>query len=159
MRLGEDKTLRHVPPEAEGLNAVRIVTVHGSKGLEFDAVHFLQVTTRVYEPKGKDQWPLLPKEIFGNNASDKENLLRTERHNLLYVALSRARKQMIVYKRNNANLPVALNGLLAEIDCNSLLIRADNVSAPRVQSIETVNSSIELLEFGNYFKLVMCGSH
>ena len=37
--LAEERDLRQVPAGALHLNAVRLMTVHGSKGLEFEAVH------------------------------------------------------------------------------------------------------------------------
>ena len=37
--LAEERDLRQVPAAALGMNAVRLMTVHGSKGLEFEAVH------------------------------------------------------------------------------------------------------------------------
>lgn len=37
--LGEDRSLRQVPDAALGLDAVRVMTVHASKGLEFRVVH------------------------------------------------------------------------------------------------------------------------
>lgn len=40
VRLADDRDLRQLPNAAQGLDAVRLMTVHGSKGLEFRAVHF-----------------------------------------------------------------------------------------------------------------------
>ncbi len=46
------RRFRIVPPEADGIPAVRMLTLHASKGLEFDAVHLPQVATR-YVPGPK----------------------------------------------------------------------------------------------------------
>jgi superfamily I DNA/RNA helicase len=40
LRLGDDKDLRQLPAAAQGLDAVRLMTIHGSKGLEFEVVHW-----------------------------------------------------------------------------------------------------------------------
>jgi len=154
VRLNEDRMLRHVPPEAEGLNAVKIITAHGSKGLEFDAVHFLQVTAKIYAPKGKNQWALLPKEVFSSDSSIEDNL-QIERHNLLYVALSRARKLLMVYGRKDKSLPVALNDLLVEISLDVSLITENN--RQNGIPLEVISSSIETMKLENYFKLARCG--
>ena len=37
--LAEERDLRHVPAAALHIDAVRLLTIHGSKGLEFEAVH------------------------------------------------------------------------------------------------------------------------
>ena len=37
--LAEERDLRQVPAGALHMDAVRLMTVHGSKGLEFEAVH------------------------------------------------------------------------------------------------------------------------
>ena len=37
--LSEDRGLRRPPGPAEGIDAVRLMTIHGSKGLEFHSVH------------------------------------------------------------------------------------------------------------------------
>jgi superfamily I DNA/RNA helicase len=63
VRLSEDRSMRAVPPEAEGVNAVRILTAHGSKGLEFDAVHFLVVTKGIYETPTLRSNKLLPDAV------------------------------------------------------------------------------------------------
>ncbi len=37
LRVGDDRELRIPPPEADALDAVAVMTIHGSKGLEFEA--------------------------------------------------------------------------------------------------------------------------
>src|SRR6218665_1139577 len=43
--LSEDRGLSQLPRSAESIDAVRLMTIHGSKGLEFDAVHLPGMVT------------------------------------------------------------------------------------------------------------------
>ena len=64
--LAEERDLRQVPAAALHLDAVRLMTVHGSKGLEFEAVHLPGLTVREFpefQPRralsaaqGHDRW-------------------------------------------------------------------------------------------------------
>ena len=115
VRLGEDRSMRSVPPEADGMDAVRVLTAHGSKGLEFDAVHFVDVKTSTYEPTRKPNSNAhIPTAVLdsGNSLAIHKN----ERHNLLYVAVSRPRFLLTVYTSVAQQLPSALNGLLTGLD-------------------------------------------
>ncbi|MES9841940.1 MAG: UvrD-helicase domain-containing protein [Candidatus Thiodiazotropha endolucinida] len=114
VRLGEDRSMRAVPPEAEGMNAVRVLTAHGSKGLEFDAVHFLSVTKSTYETPRSQVNKLVPDAVL--ESSKALDILKNERHNLLYVAVSRPRLYLTVYSTADEDLPSALDGLLTPID-------------------------------------------
>lgn len=42
--LGDERDLRQIPAAARHADAVRMLTIHGSKGLEFEAVHVLGMT-------------------------------------------------------------------------------------------------------------------
>ena len=46
--LAEERDLRQVPAPALHMDAVRLMTVHGSKGLEFEAVHVPGLATRSF---------------------------------------------------------------------------------------------------------------
>src|SRR5438445_11741396 len=46
LRVGDDRELRIPPPEADSLDAVAVMTIHGSKGLEFEAVHLVDIDAR-----------------------------------------------------------------------------------------------------------------
>ncbi|HDR9202739.1 TPA: UvrD-helicase domain-containing protein [Burkholderia vietnamiensis] len=114
IRLGEDRSMRAVPPEAEGMDAIRILTAHGSKGLEFDAVHFLSVTKSIYEEPKSTSNKLLPDAVLDSNRT--LDILKNERHNLLYVAVSRPRLYLTIYATAVEELPEALSGLLQPLD-------------------------------------------
>jgi hypothetical protein len=115
VRLGEDRSMRHVPPEAEGMDAVRVLTAHGSKGLEFDAVHFVDVKETTYAPTRRpNKNHHIPPAVL--DATKSLDVQRSERHNLLYVAVSRARYFLTVYTTEEQALPPAVSGLLNGLD-------------------------------------------
>ena len=89
--LGDLGTLRELPPSAESIDAVRLMTVHASKGLEFSAIHLPSL--------GKGRFPLswrgsrcpLP---AGIGPKDPRVDHQKEEQCLFYVAISRARKHL-----------------------------------------------------------------
>ena len=101
IRLGDDRDLRQLPAAAQGIDAVRLMTVHGAKGLEFPVVHFPGMN--------KDTIPLAfrtpecppPTGMIKGGAGDGEAVLRAghveEQECLFYVALSRARDRLLLY--------------------------------------------------------------
>lgn len=143
VRLGEDRSMRIPPPEADGLDAVRVLTAHGSKGLEFDAVHFLEVTRRIYEPSSDSPNPLLPAGVLSAEAAAAT--LKNERHNLLYVATSRPRLFLTVYDRTDNELPTALEGVLTPMSGSWQATTAVVASGASTQA--TTVSMQEYLEF------------
>jgi ATP-dependent exoDNAse (exonuclease V) beta subunit len=107
-------------PSPEGTNAVRIMTIHKSKGLEFPVV-IMPFAEEDYNRKPKDKLWLnseeqdfdMPKvlvdnssaiEEFGEEASAVYNLKKQEELldniNVLYVALTRAEEQLFVISQN-----------------------------------------------------------
>jgi len=87
--LGDDSQLRQVPEWAADIDAVRLLTVHSSKGLEFPVV-FVPVLAKGRFPAGR-QWNRcpLPPALLGvrDEGADHEQ----EEECLLFVAVSRAR--------------------------------------------------------------------
>lgn len=106
-RIHETYSERELPPEAAVLNGVRLLTVHGSKGLEFDAVHVANVKADDFGP----EWPswrelpdilqIVPPEVLGSTQDAWEAEAAVERNNLLYVAVSRAKRRLLVYESGN----------------------------------------------------------
>lgn len=142
VRLGEDRSMRSVPPEAEGMDAVRVLTAHGSKGLEFDAVHFVDVKVSTYEPTRK---PASNAHIPGAvlDASKALDIQRNERHNLLYVAVSRPRFHLTIYTTASQQLPSALAGLLTSFDGDWGRSQAEADPAPK----DAKGSEVSLEDF------------
>lgn len=97
LRLADDRDLRIPPPEADLLDAVAVMTIHQSKGLEFEAVHLMDVDARHFERS--DDAPWLPEVLTQSTGGVDE--ARSEAANRLYVALSRARSSLILYEEKS----------------------------------------------------------
>ena len=87
--LNQDSSYRAVAAEAGDLDAVRVMTIHGTKGLEFRAVHFPALATR-YMPTNRQgnrclPPPSIPHLIMQSGDHDAEEEC------LFFVGLSRAR--------------------------------------------------------------------
>jgi superfamily I DNA/RNA helicase len=91
---GEEAAFRKLPDWAENIEAVRLLTVHAAKGLEFPTV-FMPYLGNAYFPNTKhpDICPL-PKGLLADSDRDeKEDHLEEERC-LFFVAMSRAEKNL-----------------------------------------------------------------
>lgn len=97
LRVGDDRELRIPPPEADSLDAVAVMTIHGSKGLEFEAVHLVDVDARHFSAFGDSD--LVPSALLKGIAAEGNFEEETEASNKLYVALSRAKKHLVLYER------------------------------------------------------------
>lgn len=106
-RIGETYADRELPAEVAGLDAVRMLTVHGSKGLEFEAVHVANVNIDDYgedAPIWRGDPPILtivPPEALRSNRETWDFEAAVERNNLLYVAVSRARRHLRMYENGD----------------------------------------------------------
>ncbi len=84
---GDEKQLRHLPTWADDIDAVRLLTVHASKGLEFQAV-YLPFLGKGLFPARRQAQPCPPPEGMIVSASDDHD---EEEECLFFVGLSRAR--------------------------------------------------------------------
>jgi superfamily I DNA/RNA helicase/Zn-dependent peptidase ImmA (M78 family) len=111
LRIGDDRELRIPPPEADSLDAVAVMTIHGSKGLEFDAVHLVDIDARHFR-MGTDS-DLVPQSLLQSIAPMENFEEQSEASNKLYVALSRAREHLVLYETKamyNAACVAAITG-------------------------------------------------
>lgn len=100
--LAEERDLRQVPAAALHLPAVRLMTVHGAKGLEFEAVHVPGLTVASFPtPHRGAHCPPPAGMIDGaQSLTPEEEGRRAHEHEeecLFFVALSRARTHLTLY--------------------------------------------------------------
>ena len=101
LRLGDDRDLRQLPAAAQGIDAVRLMTIHGSKGLEFRVIHLPGMNVNVL-PRTVPAPPCLPPDGMIKEASGTAlDVFRSgqveEQECLFYVALSRAEDRLFIY--------------------------------------------------------------
>jgi superfamily I DNA/RNA helicase/Zn-dependent peptidase ImmA (M78 family) len=105
--LAEERDLRHVPAAALGIDAVRLMTVHGSKGLEFEAVHVPSLTVSSFPSPNRGQRCPAPDGMVEENLSSIDEIRHAhdlEEECLFFVALSRAESHLRLYlNRKQAN--------------------------------------------------------
>jgi len=100
--LSEDRGLSQLPRSAENIDAVRLMTIHGSKGLEFDVVHLPGMVTSGL-PRNNVPPRCLPPDglIHGSEGLTGIEAVKAghdeEEECLFFVALSRARDRLQLY--------------------------------------------------------------
>lgn len=100
--LSEDRGLSQLPRSAENIDAVRLMTIHGSKGLEFDVVHLPGMVTSGL-PRNNVPPRCLPPDglIHGSEGLTGVEAVKAghdeDEECLFFVALSRARDRLQLY--------------------------------------------------------------
>jgi hypothetical protein len=85
---GDERQLRQLPAAAAGIDAVRLLTVHASKGLEFAVVYLPAMGTAMFPASA--QYNQCPPPA-GMLAEDPKDTHAEEEECLFFVAMSRAR--------------------------------------------------------------------
>ena len=148
--LSDERDLRQLPAAAQGIDAVRLMTIHGSKGLEFPVVHIPGLNA--------DTLPRSPNMIRGcappdgmveGAAGSGIDVLKTghveEQECLFFVALSRAQERLILYsptkKSDGHKRPRSsfIDRLGSSIDCRHI---TPSLTLPSV--VEDLPIAIEL---------------
>ncbi|MEL6413901.1 MAG: ATP-dependent DNA helicase, partial [Pseudomonadota bacterium] len=103
--LSDERDLRDLPAAAQSINAVRLMTIHGSKGLEFKVLHLPSLTSGSIPRPAKQSRGLAPPDgmiegpVFrGSDAIDAGH--DQEQRCLFFVALSRAEDGLVLYAPN-----------------------------------------------------------
>lgn len=101
LRLRDDRDLRQLPAAAQGIDAVRLMTIHGSKGLEFPAVHIAGVNKDSIPGSLRTSKCPPPTGMVAGGHGSAEDVARAahneEQECLFYVAMSRARNRLAFY--------------------------------------------------------------
>lgn len=103
--LSDERDLRDLPAAAQSIDAVRLMTIHGSKGLEFKMLHLPSLTSGSIPRSAKQSRGLPPPDgmiegpVFrGSEAIDAGH--DEEQRCLFFVALSRAEDGLLLYAPN-----------------------------------------------------------
>ena len=97
--LDEEKQLRQLPAAAGDIDAVRLMTVHSSKGLEFPVVHLVSLAKTIF-PLANRYDPCPPP--VGMIATDDLMTAAAEEESLFFVGMSRA-KDVLHLSRSETN--------------------------------------------------------
>jgi DNA helicase-2/ATP-dependent DNA helicase PcrA len=95
-----------IPLEANKTeNAVRLMTVHGAKGLEFSHVFILRANSGSFPCYFRETLVAFPRELRDPDSqthADDKTLHNEEERRLFYVAMTRARDTLHIYAREGA---------------------------------------------------------
>lgn len=101
VHLADERDLRQIPLAAQGINAVRLMTIHGSKGLEFPVVHVMGLNKGSIPSTARKPACPVPDGMIVGGEGDSLALAAAdhalEQECLLYVAASRARNRLLLY--------------------------------------------------------------
>lgn len=113
MVAAEERTVR-TPPGGDALDAVRVLTVHGSKGLEFPVVYVTNLADKRFPPRGRSLLvPPPPGLIEGDEQDDR----LAEESRLFFVAVSRAKNELVLsYATHYGKTDYQLSPLLAMVE-------------------------------------------
>ncbi|MEM7432633.1 MAG: ATP-dependent helicase [Pseudomonadota bacterium] len=100
--LSDERDLRDLPAAAQSLDGVRMMTMHGAKGLEFPWVHLPSLTSGSLPLSAKMQQGLTPPDgmiVGAPFAGDEARVAghEEEQECLFFVALSRAESRLFLY--------------------------------------------------------------
>jgi DNA helicase-2/ATP-dependent DNA helicase PcrA len=117
-----------IPLEAnETENAVRLMTVHGAKGLEFPHVFILRANSNSFPCPYRETLVAFPKELRDPDsvtAADDQTLHKEEERRLFYVAMTRARDSLHIYsKQGKGKLNKNPDGYMRELIEDKTLAR------------------------------------
>lgn len=101
IQLADERDLRQLPLAASGINAVRLMTIHGSKGLEFPVVHVMGLNANALPRTAADPTCPPPNGLIQGPERQGLAAIRAgrieEQECVFYVALSRARDRLFIY--------------------------------------------------------------
>ena len=90
---------------AENENAVRLMSVHGAKGLEFPHVFILRAIKPSFPCSFRETLVAFPRELRDQDSltdADDKTLHEQEERRLFYVAMTRARDSLCIYAREGS---------------------------------------------------------
>jgi DNA helicase-2/ATP-dependent DNA helicase PcrA len=105
-----------LPPQDE--DAVRLMTAHAAKGLEFDHVFIIRANSNSFPSSYKEPLVEFPRELRDFDSAlhgDHKALHDEEERRLFYVAMTRARDSLTIYARQGKGKDATPPGFLRDL--------------------------------------------
>jgi DNA helicase-2/ATP-dependent DNA helicase PcrA len=126
----------------ENEDAVRLMTAHGAKGLEFSHVFILRATKGSFSASYRETLVEFPCELRDPDSAaggDDKTFHDQEERRLFYVAMTRARDSLHIYGKQGIGRNKTPAGFMRELICNQAL-------QPWLRARAALPSQPELLE-------------
>jgi superfamily I DNA/RNA helicase/RecB family exonuclease len=107
-----------IPLASKDENAVRLMTAHAAKGLEFAHVFILRASSPSFPSPYKEPLLEFPRELHdpGSIAQDDDKeLCKQEERRLFYVAMTRARDSLTIYAKQGTGKDPSPPGFLRDL--------------------------------------------
>jgi len=104
--------------QSEGEDAVRLMTAHSAKGLEFPHVFIIRATSNSFPGQYKESLVEFPQDLRDSDSvgeGDSRALHEQEERRLFYVAMTRARDSLTLYGKQGTGKDKTPAGLLREM--------------------------------------------
>ncbi len=139
MKLNDDRDLRQLPTAAQSIDAVRLMTIHGSKGLEFPVVHLSGLNKDTIPGSyRRSKCPAPEGMIFGGEGSSEDisrEAHETEQECLFYVAMSRAQERILFYAattKGKTKVKRPLSSFLEKIGSTTIITIQPKLQLPSI---------------------------
>lgn len=153
VRLGDDRDLRQLPEAAQSIDAVRLMTIHGAKGLEFPVVHLPGMNVNTLPGAARSPACLPPAGMIVGAEGDAKELHRREHEKeqecLFYVAISRAKDRLFMYAATH-NSAGARRSLSKFVDRLGSAVLISNVVPSQAVPTSPEDSAVKLAEEGGF---------
>lgn len=104
--------------QSEEQDAVRLMTAHAAKGLEFPHVFIIRATSNSFPAQYKEPLVEFPQDLRDDDSiaeADLRSLHEQEERRLFYVAMTRARDSLILYGKQGTGKDKTPPGLTREL--------------------------------------------
>jgi DNA helicase II / ATP-dependent DNA helicase PcrA len=107
-----------IPISTGAENAVRLMTAHVAKGLEFNHAFIIRANSNSFPSSYKEPLVDFPRELQGAGSIplfDDKEISRQEERRLFYVAMTRARDSLTIYARQGRGKDPTPDGFLRDL--------------------------------------------
>ncbi len=124
-------------------NAVQLLTLHGSKGREFEFVFIPNLISKKWENKRVNNSVSLPIDKDNKN-TDEETARRSEQLRLLFVGVTRAKYSLTLsYSNSTESKPQELTSYLAEPVKNTEITETFNHELEKEDYLNEISTSLQ----------------